>query len=74
MKTFSQFIVETEDAAARLDQRRQNARDRSKSIVSDFKSKSKDNAERMKAKHIEMRQKYAEMQRQQKRARLRRFR
>ena len=57
MKSFFQFIVESEEAADRLDQRRQIARDKSRTAASDFKTKSKDNMSRIKAKHAAMREK-----------------
>jgi hypothetical protein len=67
MKTFNQFIVESDDALNRLNHRRQVAKDKNKSGVQSFKQRS---AERMmdnKQKNIKMQQEYKKKQKQMKR-------
>jgi hypothetical protein len=71
MKTFNQFITETNDAADRLERRREIARDKAKTIAADFKSNSKQKQDNQKQKHMDVRSKYDAWQRKLKAKRLR---
>ena len=67
MKTFNQFIVESDDALNRLNHRRQVAKDKSKSGVQSFKKKSSQRMIDNKRKNIKTQQKYNRKQKQLKR-------
>jgi hypothetical protein len=66
MKTFNEFIIEANDAADakrsaaadRIEQRRQIAKDKSKTAAKDFVSKSKDKMQQQRAKSAEIKSKY----------------
>lgn len=59
MKTFKQFIIEANEAAAdNLEQRREVSKDKSRTAAKDFRDKSKNRVEQQKQKHAQMRADY----------------